>query len=74
MWSKELTVYVHNEKYDSQVADWLIENGLAQEHYNAFETPIGQNLARIAYEVRLTYLVNEDGSYKITHVNDRRVE
>lgn len=74
MWPKELTIYVHNEKYSNQVEEWLIDNGLAQEEYNAFETPIGQNLARIACNVALTYTVNEDGTYKITHVNDRRVE
>jgi hypothetical protein len=68
MWPKTLDIYVHNEKYDSQVEEWLIANNLT------FDTPIGQNLARIAYEVKLTYLVNEDGSYRITHVNDRKVE
>lgn len=63
-WPKYLDVYVHNEKWDENVTEWVDEEtnwpeGAAQR----------TELAYIAYEVKLTYSVDEDGSHGLVAVD-----
>lgn len=60
----ELITYVHEDKYDEDIIEWIKENA---PHFNK-ETI--NNLSNINYEVKLVYLVDYDGNTKLKSVND----
>lgn len=60
-WPVERTVYVHDEYAASEIEDEL---------YGSKHDP---KKPRVGYEVELTALYYEDGSYEITEVNSKKV-
>lgn len=64
IWPKYLDVYVNNPKWDESVTEWINEEcGWPEDDERRRE------LAYIAYEVKLTYAVEEDAAATLVAVD-----
>jgi hypothetical protein len=64
-WPKRVAVWLHNEKWDEDVVAFA-------EDVCGFPTDSREmkNIAYVAYEVKLLYDVNKDGSYHLVGAED----